>query len=209
MLRALSPQRMRTIALVAAAACLLSCADTDPAFGDPGAISKQNFPGETTGSSSGGGDGGGAVDFAPFPKAYDEADPPKETRTGKQIHEGKASIDATTDCTTCHGATPVAGAPKFAFAGLAFSAPGSTTPLEFGEVIVYTPDNKVFATVKTTSDGYFSFLADNGAVPANAKTAVRDKANKVQKMTASLGGSGACNSTGCHGGGAGRIDFKP
>lgn len=209
MLRALSPQRMRTIALVAAAACAVSCAEPDPSFGDPGAIAKQNFPGETSGTSSGSGDGGGAVDFAPFPKAYDEADPPKETRSGKQIHEGKASVDATTDCSTCHGATPVAGAPKFAFAGLAFSAPGGATPLAFGEVIVYSPGGKVFATVKTTSDGFFSFPAESGAVPADAKTAVRDKANKVQKMTASLSGNGVCNSSGCHGGGAGRIDFKP
>lgn len=201
---------MRPIALVVAAACAVSCAAEDPNFGDPGAIDKQSFPGEPTpgtGSSSGG-DGGGAVDFAPFPKAYDEANPPKDTRSGKQIHDGKAAIDATTDCSTCHGATPVAGAPKFAFAGLAFASPGSTTPLAFGEIIVYSP-GKVFATVKTTSDGFFSFPADNGAVPADAKTAVRDKANKVQKMTTSLNGNGTCNSSGCHGGAAGRIDFKP
>lgn len=206
MLRAQSPQRMRTIALVVVAGCAASCAAPDPNFGAPGAIAKQSFPGETSGGATGG--DGGAADFAPFPKAYDEADPPKETRTGAQIHEGKATVDATTDCSTCHGETPIAGAPKFAFAGLAYSAPGSTTPLAFGEVIVYSAD-KVFATVKTTSDGFFSFPAESGAVPSDAKTAVRDKNNKVQKMTTPLGGNGVCNASGCHGGGAGRIDFKP
>lgn len=198
---------MRPIALAVVVACAASCTVEDPNFGDPGAIDKQNFPGETSSGTSGG-DGGGAVDFAPFPKAYDEANPAKETRSGKQIHEGKAVVDATTDCSTCHGATPVAGAPKFAFAGLAYSAPGSTTPLAFGEVIVYSAD-KVFATVKTTSDGFFSFPAESGAVPSDAKTAVRDKTNKVQKMTTPLNGNGVCNSSGCHGGAAGRIDFKP
>lgn len=199
---------MRVLVLVAFAGCALSCTQEDPAFGAPGAIAKQNFPGESP-APGGGGEGGTAVDFAPFPKAYDEADPPKETRSGKEIHEGKAVIDATTDCSTCHGATPVAGAPKFAFGGIAFAAPGSTDPLAFGEVIVYSPPDKVFAVVKTTSDGLFAFPAESGAVPSDAKTAVRDAANKVQKMTTPLNGAGACNSTGCHGGAAGRIDFKP
>lgn len=197
---------MRLFASLAALACAASCAVDDPTFGDPGAINKQAFPGEAPVGA--GGDGGGAVDFAPFPKAYDEADPPKETRKGVDIHQGKATIDATTDCSTCHGPTPIAGAPSFAFAGLAFEAPGSTTPLAFGEIIVYAGDT-VFGTVKTTSDGYFSLPATTGAIPQNARTAVRDKNNKVQKMTTPLSGNGACNSTGCHGGAAGRIDFKP
>lgn len=192
---------MRLAAIVLATACAAACSPDDPRFGDPGAIAKQTFPGEPPA----GGDGG-AASFAPFPKAYDANDPPKDTRTGAAIHQGQATIDATTDCTTCHGATPIAGAPKFAFAGLAFDGPGSKTPLAFGEVIVYTPD-KVVAIVKTTSDGFFAWKADQGTVPDGAKAAVRDAHDKVSKMTSTA--TGACNATTCHGGAAGRIDFQP
>jgi mono/diheme cytochrome c family protein len=197
---------MRSVAIALLAACAVSCAEEEPRFGPPGAIARQTFPGEAP--RAGGGGDGGEVSFAPFPAPYDDATPPKDARKGADIHRGKAVIDATTDCATCHGPTPVAGAPSFAFAGLAFESAGSSAPLAFGEVVVHAGPT-LFAIVKTTSDGYFAFPADRGPVPRDARTAVRDKNDAIVEMTAPLNGNGACNGAACHGGGAGRIDFKP
>jgi hypothetical protein len=198
--------------LVFVAACVTQ---EDPPYGAPGAIANQKFPGESTtssGSTSSGGDGGSSgAPAGPFPAAYNETNPaPPDQATGPMhptVANGVA-ITTTTACLSCHGAGQSGSQKKWAYAGWAASAPGATTGLDKGEVIVID-GAKVLGPVKTAPDGYFWIDGTAGTIGPNAKTAIRDKTGKTSAMTQALAGNGDCGNTTCHGGGAGSIDFRP
>jgi hypothetical protein len=218
-LRARLKERMRAwpcLSFVACAAGLTVACITqdDPPYGAPGAIANQKFPGESTpsGSTSSSGDAGSSGTAAgPFPAAYDEANPAAPAQATGPLHPTVANgvpITPTTACLTCHGQGQAGSTKKWAYAGWAAAAPGSTTGLDKGEVIV-VGGATTLGPVKTAPDGYFWIDLAVGTVGPNAKTAIRDKTGKVSAMVQALGGNGDCNTSTCHGGGAGPVDFKP
>lgn len=183
------------------AAKTLGCAESEPDFGNPG--TKIVFREEDV---TGGGDaGGGAASL--FPNAYDPQTPAPPARSGNDLHKEKAKfeITPTTECMGCHAIDKAGATAKWAFAGYAQAKDG--TPLANGDVIVKN-GGTVVGLVKTASDGFFWSPAAGVAAAANAKTAVRDRAGTISRMQSPLGGIGNCNSSSCHAGGAGKIDFK-
>jgi hypothetical protein len=195
----------------ALAGCLVSGPD-DPKYGEPGAIGKQNFPGEQ-GTSSGAPAGDGGVtggNIAPFPAPYSATSPSAATPDPTSpAHKTAANVLLTHDlaCMACHGQASTTATEKWMIGGFVAATPGGDDPLASGEVIVVDGTN-VLAHVKTSSDGYF-WAPGSDALPMTAKVAIRNKDGKISKMTSSLGGSGNCMASGtCHGGSAGKIDFK-
>jgi len=196
----------------ALAGCLVSGPD-DPKYGEPGAIGKQNFPGEQGTSSSGAPADGGAPagGNAPFPAPYSATSPAPATPdpTSPAHKTSAANILLTHDlaCMTCHGNASQVAQEKWMIGGWAAASPGVDDPLAGGEVIVVDGAN-VLAQVKTSSDGYF-WAPGSDALPMTAKVAIRNKNGQISKMSGSLGGSGNCMQAGaCHGGTGGKIDFK-
>lgn len=207
---------MRVWAWVSFATCaaglVLACVtQTDPPYGPPGAIGKWDFRDEngSSGSSPDGGSSGAST--GPFPAPYNETSPPAPAEPTGTLHPTVANgipITPTTACLACHGAGASGSTKKWAFAGWAASARGSTTGLDKGEVIV-VDGTTVLGPVKTAPDGYFWFELEGGTIGPNAKTAIRDK-TKGSAMQQALGGNGDCSATGtCHGGSAGPVDFAP
>jgi hypothetical protein len=197
--------------IACAAGSLAACiTQEDPPYGGPGAIGAAKFGTGGTSSnstSSGGGDGGGSSggNNGPFPGPYNETNPAAPAALAP-THPGAADGGtqlqgaATTCLAACHGPGGTS-ATKWAFAGWAASGAGATTPLDKGEVVVTGGGTPI--VVKTSPDGYFWAP---GTVPANAKTAIRNKAGDLSEMTGTA--TGDCNTAGCHGA-ALPIDFKP
>jgi hypothetical protein len=189
--------RCRALVLVAFAS---ACADPQPRFGDPGVGDSLVLPGVA---------GGGAGSTTLFgERAFDPQSPPPPVDTGANIHQTRAAIpiNAGTACMGCHARDNPGASTKWAFAGIAFSAPG--VPLSEGEVIVADGTARI-GPVKTAVDGFFWIPADAGTIGAAAKTAVRDRDGGYSEMTQALDGNGNCNNAGsCHTGTAGPIDFR-
>lgn len=218
MLRARLPMSMRVWSLLVftacAAGCLMACVtQDDPPYGAPGAINNHKFPGEpSTSSGSPSGDGGGSSGTAAgfFPAPYNATTPPAPAEPLGPLHQNgvaKTPISSTIACMSCHGPAGVS-TKKWAYAGWAASAPGATTGLDKGEILV-VDGAKTLGPVKTSSDGYFWLDVAAGTVSPAAKAAVRDKAGKEKLMQQALGATGSdCNNNLCHGAGAGPIDFQ-
>ena len=217
MLRARLLMRMRVWPLLLVTACaagsLTACVtQDDPPYGAPGAINNHKFPGEpATSSGTPAGDGGSSGAPAGFfPAAYNEANPAAPAEPLAPLHQNgvaKTPINSKIACMACHrsGGT---SSKTWAYAGWAAAAPGSSTGLDKGEVLVIDGDKKL-GPVKTSPDGYFWLEATAGTVSANAKAAVRDKTGKEKLMQQAVGATGSdCNNNLCHGNGAGPIDFQ-
>lgn len=195
-------------AACAAGSAVACITQEDPPYGGPGAIGAAKFGGSTSGgaSTSGGtGDGGSSGgNNGLFPGPFNEANPVAPAALAP-THPGAADggiqlQGAATVCLACHGPAGAA-ATKWAFAGWAASGPGQTTPLDKGEVVVTDGKNPIL--VKTSPDGYFWGA---GTLPANPRTAIRDKAGQTKEMAGTA--TGDCNTAGaCHGT-ALPIDFK-
>jgi hypothetical protein len=209
---------MRAWPLVFSSACAaafaIACVSgpDDPPYGAPGSIGDRKFPGGGDTSSSGsttGGDGGSSgTPGGPFPAAYNEATPPAPAELGP-LHPtvaAGAKVTPTTACMACHGPQGTS-TKKWAIGGWAAASAGSSNGLDKGEVIV-VDGAKTLGPVKTSPDGYFWIEASAGTVGTSAHTSIRDKTGKVSSMQQSLGGIGDCNTSTCHGGLAGAIDFK-
>jgi mono/diheme cytochrome c family protein len=126
---------------------------------------------------------------------------PADIRTVQGATHG--ALTGTTDCMTCHGAASTGT--KLLFGGSVFDDAAGTTPAVNVEVWIASPDGATRLVANSDAAGYF-FLRDPGPLPAGTLTGIR-KNGKITKMISPIS-TGACNSTGCHGGALGVVNFQ-
>ncbi len=180
------------VAAVAAGALLglLSCAESDPPYGDPNGIVSKKLPNESAASVT---SDGGTTDFSPFPTAY-SATANKPTTTLVAGHAAAASqgapsaIDAPLVCSDCHKSGGVAQAKIWAFGGRVMRGTAGVPNVD-----VIITGTSTLGPVKSDADGFF-WLAGT-PIGAGAKATIRNASGK-SAMTGTPGL--ACDTAGCH-----------